>query len=77
MSKKYEQNLKTKVMNITFNQICKTVTKQERLGRISSGHIFPFVDSQDIISFHCDLRYHTVCKFIMNRMILLYQDYFD
>ena len=27
--------------------------------------------------FHCDLSHSTVCKFIVNRQILLYQDFFD
>ena len=53
-------------------------TRETRTTRSkSSGHIIPFGDSQDIISFHCDLSNPTVCKFIVNRMILLYQDYFD
>ena len=34
--------------------------KQERLRKKSSGHIIPFGDSQDIISFHCDLSNPTV-----------------
>ena len=51
--------------------------KQEGLGRISSGHIIPFGDRQDIILIHGELSNPTVCKFIVNRMILLYQDYFD
>ena len=45
--------------------------KHERLGRISSGHIIPFGDRQDIILIHCDLSNPTVCKFIVNKIKLL------
>ena len=59
------------------------VKNKNDYGRISSGHIIPFGDSQDIISFHfislfhCDLSNPTVCKLIVNRRILLYQYYCD
>ena len=59
-----------------------TITKNKNdYSRISSGNIILFVDSQDIISiyfielFHWDLRNPTVRKFILNRRILLHQDY--
>ena len=60
------------------DDVPKYVNKND-YGQISSGHIIPFGDSQDIILFHfivhCDLSNPTVCKFIVNRRILLYNDY--
>ena len=50
-------------------------------GQISSAHIIPLgiakISFHFISLFHCDLRDSTVCKFIVKRRILLYQDYFD
>ena len=56
---------------------CRKQKNKNNYVRISSGHIIPFGDMQDIISIHCDLSNPTVCKFIVNIQILHYQDYFD
>ena len=72
----------SKVVKFYFGHTSAISSKNKNdYGRISSGHIIPFGGSQDIISFHfislfhCDLSNPSVCKFIVNRHILLYQDY--